>query len=167
MYQFFINVEDSKVIEYLKFLTFLSREEIEELDKKNQEAPHLREAHNALAREVITFIHGEDAYNEALKISKALFSGDIKSLNAKEIEMGFNDLPSIELEGELNIVDALIKAGLAQSKREAREFVSNGAVSINGDKCQDLTFNLSKDKAIENKFIVLRRGKKLYALIRF
>ncbi|CDE26390.1 tyrosine--tRNA ligase [Clostridium sp. CAG:307] len=166
MYQFFINSEDTKVIDYLKFLTFLSKEEIEELDKKNQEAPHLREAHQALAREVITFIHGRDAYDEAVKISHALFSGDIKALTAKEIEMGFGDLPSINLHDNLTLVDALIEASLAKSKREAREFIQNGAVSLNGDKCQDLEHILSMSDAIEGKFIVIRRGKKLYALIK-
>lgn len=166
MYQFFINSEDTKVIDYLKFLTFLSKEEIEELDKKNQEAPHLREAHQALAREVITFIHGRDAYDEAVKISHALFSGDIKALTAKEIEMGFGDLPSINLHDNLTLVDALIEASLAKSKREAREFIQNGAVSLNGDKCQDLEHILSTPDAIEGKFIVIRRGKKLYALIK-
>lgn len=166
MYQFFINSEDTKVIDYLKFLTFLSEEEIEELDKKNQEAPHLREAHQALAREVITFIHGRDAYDEAVKISHALFSGDIKALTAKEIEMGFGDLPSINLHDNLTLVDALIEASLAKSKREAREFIQNGAVSLNGDKCQDLEHILSTSDAIEGKFIVIRRGKKLYALIK-
>lgn len=166
MYQFFINSEDTKVIDYLKFLTFLSKEEIEELDKKNQEAPHLREAHQALAREVITFIHGRDAYDEAVKISHALFSGDIKALTAKEIEMGFGDLPSINLHDNLTLVDALNEASLAKSKREAREFIQNGAVSLNGDKCQDLEHILSTSDAIEGKFIVIRRGKKLYALIK-
>lgn len=166
MYQFFINSEDTKVIDYLKFLTFLSKEEIEELDKKNQEAPHLREAHQALAREVITFIHGRDAYDEAVKISHALFSGDIKALTAKEIEMGFGDLPSINLHDNLTLVDALIEVSLAKSKREAREFIQNGAVSLNGDKCQDLEHILSTSDAIEGKFIVIRRGKKLYALIK-
>ena len=166
MYQFFINSEDTKVIDYLKFLTFLSKEEIEELDKNNQEAPHLREAHQALAREVITFIHGRDAYDEAVKISHALFSGDIKALTAKEIEMGFGDLPSINLHDNLTLVDALIEASLAKSKREAREFIQNGAVSLNGDKCQDLEHILSTSDAIEGKFIVIRRGKKLYALIK-
>ena len=166
MYQFFINSEDSKVIDYLKFLTFLSKEEIEELEKKNNEAPHLREAHQALAREVITFIHGKEAYEEALKVSKALFSGDIKSLTAKEIEMGFNDLPSIEGK-EIALTDALIECKLASSKREAREFIQNGAVLVNGEKVTSLDTILNKDMAIEGKFIVLRRGKKLYALLRY
>ena len=166
MYQFFINSEDSKVIDYLKFLTFLSKEEIEELERKNNEAPHLREAHKALAREVITFIHGKEAYDEAIKISEALFSGNIKSLTADEIAQGFNELPSIEsYEGSL--VDALISSHLASSKREAREFIRNGAVLVNGDKITDEQYQLSKDLAIEGKFIVLRRGKKLYALIKY
>ena len=165
MYQFFINSEDSKVIDYLKFLTFLSKEEIEELERKNQEAPHLREAHKALAREVITFIHGEDAYKEAVKISEALFSGNVKDLTAEQIEMGFNDLPSTE--GGKPLVDTLIEARLATSKREAREFIKNGAVLVNGDKVQDLEYVLTQDKAIEGKFIVIRRGKKLYALVKF
>ena len=166
MYQFFINSEDTKVIDYLKFLTFLSKEKISELEQKHQAAPHLREAHKALAREVITFIHGKEAYEQAVKISNALFSGDIKSLTAKEIEMGFNDLPSVTLEHP-SLVDALIELKLASSKREAREFIRNGAVSINGDKVTEEGFTLSKDIAIEGKFIVVRRGKKLYALIRF
>ena len=165
MYQFFINSEDSKVIDYLKFLTFLSKEEIEELEKKNQEAPHLREAHKALAHEVIKFIHGEEAYNEAVKISEALFSGDIKSLTAKEIEMGFNDLPSINANGQ-TLIGALVEAGLASSNREARQFIQSGAVSVNGDKATDMNLVMDSSVAIEGKFIVLRRGKKLYALVR-
>lgn len=167
MYQFFINSEDSKVIDYLKFLTFLSKEEIEEIEKKHNDKPELREAHQILAREVITFIHGAKAYEEALHISKALFAGDIKSLNAKEIEMGFNDLPLVKLDDAKLLVDVLIEANLAKSKRESREFITNGAVSINGDKCTDLECMLNSDMAIEGKYIVLRRGKKLYALIKF
>lgn len=166
MYQFFINSEDSKVIDYLKFLTFLSKEEIEELERKNQEAPHLREAHKALAREVITFLHGKEAYEQAVKISEALFSGNIKELTADEIEMGFKELPTI-LGHDTTLVDVLIEAKLASSKREAREFIRNGAVLVNGDKVTDEATALTKNDAIEGRFIVLRRGKKLYALIKF
>ena len=166
MYQFFINSEDTKVIDYLKFLTFLSKEEILELERKHNEAPHLREAHNALAKEVITFLHGEAAYEEALKISKALFSGNIKDLTASQIEMGFGDLPSTS-NGNNTLVDTLIELKLASSRREAREFIRNGAVSLNGEKVTDEALVLSSDLAIEGKFIVLRRGKKLYALVRY
>ena len=167
MYQFFINSEDSKVIDYLKFLTFLSQEEILELEEKNKTQPHLREAHKALAREVITFIHGKEAYEQALKISQALFSGNIKDLTAAEIAMGFNDLPTITTTGDKTLVDVLIDTKLASSKREAREFVNNGAVSVNGEKCQALDLIVNKDIAIEGQYVVIRRGKKLYALIKF
>ena len=167
MYQFFINSEDSKVIDYLKFLTFLSKEEIDELEEKNNTQPHLREAHKALAKAVITFIHSEEDYNQALKISSALFSGDIKSLTAKEIAMGFNDLPCVEVTEGTPLVDLLISAGVASSKREAREFLRNGAVSMNGDKVTDEAFVVNKENAIEGQFIVLRRGKKKYALAKF
>ena len=166
MYQFFINAEDEKVIDYLKFLTFLTREEIEDIEKKHKEKPELRLAQQTLAHEVIKFLHGEDAYQEALKISKALFEGDIKSLTREEIEMGFNDLPVNEVEEGASLVDTLISSGLAKSKREAREFITNGAVSINGDKCQDLTKTLTKADAIGNTYVVIRRGKKLYALVK-
>ena len=166
MYQFFINSEDTKVIDYLKFLTFLTKKEIMELEEKHNKEPHLREAHKALAKSVITFLHGEEAYNQAIKISTALFSGNIKDLTANEIEMGFNELPTIEGK-EFMLVDALIEAKLAQSKREAREFIRNGAVLVNGEKVCDEAYMLTKDIAIENKFIVLRRGKKLYSLIKY
>ena len=166
MYQFFINSEDSKVIDYLKFLTFLSKEEIEALEEKNATQPHLREAHKALAHEVITFLHGEAAYEQALKISQALFSGNIKSLTADEIAMGFNDLPSIEGK-DMTLMEALIECKLASSRREAREFIKNGAALVNGEKVTDEAFVLNKDVAIEGRFIVLRRGKKLYSLIRY
>ena len=166
MYQFFINSEDSKVIDYLKFLTFLSKEEIEALEEKNATQPHLREAHKALAHEVITFLHGEAAYEQALKISQALFSGNIKSLTADEIAMGFNDLPSIEGK-DMTLMEALIECKLASSRREAREFIKNGAALVNGEKVTDEAFVLNKDVAIEGRFIVLRRGKKLYSLIKY
>ena len=166
MYQFFINSEDSKVIDYLKFLTFLSKEEIERLEESNKTNPHLREAHKALAREVITFLHGEEAYNDAIRISNALFSGDIKALTAKEIEMGFADLPHAEGK-EAPLADLLIELKLASSKREAREFIRNGAVMINGEKATDEFMIINKDMAIEGKFIVIRRGKKLYALVEY
>ena len=166
MYQFFINSEDAKVIDYLKFLTFLSKEEIEELEKKNAEAPHLREAHKALAKEVITFIHGKEAYEEAVKISEALFSGDIKSLTADQIEMGFNGLTTIDGASDKTLLTGLVEAKLASSNREARQFLQSGAVSVNGDKVTDMNMMLSKENAIEGRYIVLRRGKKLYALVK-
>ncbi len=166
-YQFWINTPDSDVVKRLKQFTFLSKEEIENLEREMVEAPHLRSAQKALAFEVTKFIHGEEATNQAIKVSQALFSGDIKDLTAQEIEMGFSDLEAISLTEDKNIVDVLIELELASSKRESREFVTTGAVSINGEKITDLEFVISKDKAIEGKFIVIRRGKKKYALVKF
>ncbi|MCR5786216.1 MAG: tyrosine--tRNA ligase [Acholeplasmatales bacterium] len=165
MYQFFINSEDEKVIDYLKFLTFLSREEIEKIEEEQKACPEKRIAQQTLAHEVIKFLHGEEAYQQALKISKALFAGDIKSLTAEEIKMGFNDLPLNEVAENTLLVDALISAGLAKSKRESREFITNGAVTINGDKVTDLAYTIKSSDAIGNEFVVVRRGKKLYALL--
>lgn len=166
MYQFFLNVEDVKVIDYLKFLTFLSVDEIEEITKNHLEQPHLRQAHKALAKEVITFIHGEDAFNEAEEISKNLFSGQIKNLSYKQIEDSFGSLPSHKVTEDLNVLDALILCGAAKSKREAREFVSGNSVMINGEKINDLDFVVTKAAAFGNKATVIRRGKKLYFIIR-
>ena len=165
MYQFFINSEDSKVIDYLKFLTFLSKEEIEALEAKNNEAPHLREAHKALAKEVISFIHSEEKYDEAVRISNALFSGKINELNAKEIEQAFDGFERTKLVEDKNLVDILVEIKAASSKREARQFIENGAVSVNGEIKKDLSFMVGKECAIEDKYIVIRRGKKLYYLI--
>lgn len=167
LYQFLINVEDEKVIDYLKFLTFLSVEEILELEKSNNEEPHLRCAHKALAREVITFLHGKEEFDSAEKISEVLFKGNIKELNAKQIEEGFAKVPSFTLNSEMNIVDLLVDYKIVSSRREAREFLSNNAISLNGEKVTDENLIVTNDMAIENKYIVIRRGKKNYYLLKF
>ena len=127
----------------------------------------MRIAHKALAREVITFIHGEDAYNEAVKISESLFSGNIKSLTSKEIEMAFKGLDKITINDDMNIVDFLIDTGVCSSKRESREFVSNNSISINGEKISDLDFIINRSIAIDNKYVIVRRGKKKYFIMCF
>ena len=166
MYQFFINSEDSKVIDYLKFLTFLSVEEIEALEAKNKEQPHLREAHKALAKEVITFLHGESAYVEALEMSQMLFSGNIQNLTIDQVKILFEGVESVEVDTDLNILDALVLSKAASSKREAREFVNGGSISINGTKVQDLEFLVSKENAFGKEATVIRRGKKKYVVLK-
>ena len=162
LYQYLINVDDEMVIDYLKIFTFLSVDEIMELEKKNQEQPELREAHKALAREIICDLHGEDSYNEAVKISESLFSGDIKNFTAKDVEVAFKGLDPFTVSEDLNVVDLLVNSGVCSSKREAREFVGNGSITINGERVTDLEFVLTKDKCIESKYVVIRRGKKKY-----
>ena len=166
MYQFFINSEDDKVIDYLKFLTFLTPEEIMELEEKNKTQPHLREAHQALAREVITFLHGKEAYEEAVNISKMLFSGQIQSLTLEQVKVCFEGVPSVEINEDLNILDALITCGAAKSKREAREFVNGGSILINGERIKDVEFTVCKANAFGSEATVIRRGKKNYFVIK-
>ena len=161
LFQYLINSDDSKVIEYLKVYTFLSREEIEKLEKSNLENPHLREAHKALAREIITDLHGEESYKKALRISEALFSGDVCNLSIDEIMEAFKDVAHFEAKDN-NIVDFLVNNGIASSKREAREFVTNNSISINNKKVNDLEYNITKKDALYNKAIIVRRGKKKY-----
>ena len=167
LYQYLINVDDEMVISYLKIFTFLSVDEINELEKSNKEHPELREAHKALAREIITDLHGEEAYNEALNISEALFSGDIKNLTSNDIEMAFKGLDKLVIDKDMNIVDFLVEFNICSSKREAREFVNNNSISINGEKINDLEFTINKSIAIDNKYVVVRRGKKKYFIACF
>ena len=167
LYQYLINVDDEMVIDYLKIFTFLSKEEIDELDRKNQEHPELRQAHKMLAKCIITDLHGEDSYNEAVKISQSLFSGDIKNLTVKEIEEAFKGLDTYEIHNDINIVDLLVEAKICSSKREAREFITSNSISINGQKVTDLEFYITKDVSIEQKYIVIRRGKKKYYIVVF
>ena len=167
LYQYLINVDDEMVIDYLKIFTFLNKEEIETLEKKNKEHPELREAHKALAKEIITDLHGENSYNEAVEISEALFSGDIKNLNSKEIEMAFKGLTPHIINEEKNIVDLLVEASICSSKREAREFINNSSITLNGEKIENQEFIVNKNVSIEQKYAVIRRGKKKYYIISF
>ena len=167
LYQYLINVDDEMVIDYLKIFTFLTKEEIEELDQKNKEHPELREAHKMLAKCIITDLHGEEAYLEAVQISDTLFRGDISSLSGKEIEAAFHGLPRNELHEEKNIVDFLVEFGICSSKREAREFLSNGSILLNGKKVEDVHLMITRSLAIEGKYLVVRRGKKKYYIVIF
>ncbi len=160
LYQYLINLEDSMIIEYLKKLTFLSKEEIEAIEKRHLENPHLREAHKALAREVITDLHGKEEYEKAVKISEALFSGNVKSLSKDEILMCFKDVPSFDIKEGVKLIDMLIDNGICSSKREAREFIKAGSISINDSKVSDEEMALDKSLAIDGEILVIKRGKK-------
>ena len=167
-YQFWINQSDEDVIKFLKYFTFLSKEEINQLEQSKEEAPHKREAQKALAENVTRFIHGEDALNDAIRISQALFSGDLKSLSAKELKEGFKDVPQVELsKNTTNIIDALIETGIGSSKRQAREDVNNGAIYINGERQQDVNYELTDEDKIEGAFTIIRRGKKKYFMVNY
>ena len=166
-YQFWINTADADVVKYLKIFTFLSHEEIEQLDKAVQEEPHLRKAQKVLAEEMTRLIHGENSLQQAIKISQALFSGDVSSLSAAEIAQGFKDVPAYTSHNEENLVDLLVAAKISPSKRQAREDISNGAVTVNGEKITDTTYALTETDRIEGQFTIIRRGKKKYTLIKY
>lgn len=162
IYQYLINADDSKVEEYLKVFTFLTPEEIMDVMEKHNAEPHLRIAQKTLAREIITDLHGKESFEQALRISESLFSGDIKSFTEKEIESAFKGLEPFTITEDKNIVDLLVEASVVSSKREAREFLSNGSITINGDKVTDLDFIVTKSNALHSKYVIIRRGKKKY-----
>jgi len=166
-YQFWANTDDRDVVKYLKYFTFLSKEEIEELARKVEAEPHKREAQKTLAEEMTRFVHGEEMLEQAKRITAALFSGDIKSLTADEIEQGFKEMPTYEAGPETkNIVDWLVDLGIEPSKRQAREDINNGAISMNGERISDVGHEVTADQAIGGRFIIIRKGKKNYSLVK-
>jgi len=167
LYQYLINSDDAMVENYLKVFTFFTKEEIEDIMKKHLEKPEERFAQKELARAFITDLHGEESYNHAKELSEILFSGDVSKLSSKEIEEVFNGVPKFNIESEDNILDFLVKYGILTSKREAREFVSSGSITLNGEKITDMDLIVTKDMAIEGKYIIIRRGKKKYYLGNF
>jgi tyrosyl-tRNA synthetase len=168
-YQFWINTDDRDVVKFLKYFTFLTLEEIAAIEAEFNAAPEKRSAQKALAKEVTTLVHGAQAYEQAVKISQALFNGEIKSLTAAEIQQGFKDVPTYEVSAEEShqLVELLVAAKIEPSKRQAREDVQNGAIYINGERVQDLAAEITDAEKIENQFTVIRRGKKKYFLLKY
>ena len=160
MYQYLINLEDSMIIKYLKMLTFLTPNEIEEIEKQHNEAPHLRIAHKALAKDIITGLHGEEEYNKAVKISEALFGGTLEGLSADDLIPLAKQVPSIKLTEDVKLIDMLVDNQICSSKREAREMLEANAISLNNDKHTDENEIINKDLAIDGKVIIIRKGKK-------
>ena len=163
LYQFLINTEDEVIIDYLKKLTFLTKEEIEELEKEHLNAPHLRLAQKRLAKEIISDLHGEDAYYEAENISQLLFAGEIKKVPLNDLKVGLKNVPHFEIK-EDTILNTLVSTQICSSKREANEFLRNGAISVNGEIIKDPEYAISKNIALNNEIVVIRRGKKKYYL---
>lgn len=162
IYQYLINSDDSKVLEYLKVFTFLSKEEIEDIYKQQQAAPETRIAQKTLAWEVVKDIHGQAEADNAVNVSQKLFAGDFKGLSVKDIKSGMKSVPSFDFTEELPLVDVLVNNKIASSKREAREFISGNAISVNGEVINDPAKVITKDMAIEGEILIFRRGKKKY-----
>ena len=160
LYQYLFNSSDELVESYLKIFTFLSKEEIEDIMSKHKENEHLRLAQKTLAFEVVKDIHSEEEALKAIKISQGLFGGAVSELSVKDIEVAFKGVPTFEVEEGITLLDLLVNNGVAQSRREAREFLNAGSIVINDVKHQDENEVITKDIAIEGKILVIRRGKK-------
>ncbi len=165
-YQFFLNSQDEDVINYLKVFTFLELDEIKELEESLKESAHLRLAHKKLAEEITKFVHGEEALKQVLKISECLFTGDISSLTVEEIETYFTHIKQEEVNTGIMLLDFIVEVGLATSKRQAREFVSAGSITVAGEKLMDEKLVITSDMAIGGKYMMVKRGKKKFAFVR-
>lgn len=165
-YQFWLGVSDEEVIQRLKQYTFLSKEEIEEVEAKWNEARELRYAQKVLAKEVTLIVHGKEGLEKAQRITDAVFNGDVTKLSKEEIEDAFKDDKVVEVNEELNVVDLLALSGLAQSKSEARKLVQGGGVSLNGLKVTDISYVVKKENAIDNVYTFIKKGKKNHCLIK-
>lgn len=164
LYQYFYNTTDEDAIKYLKVFTFLTRNEIEDCTREHLANPGARIAQKKLAYEVTKDIHGKDAAEEAIRMSNVLFSGEVQTLNAKEIEEVLGGYSKTALEGDMPILDLLVKTGAATSKTQAKTFLQQNSVSINGEKVTDINKVITKNDTIADKYVIIRRGKKNYYL---
>ncbi len=162
LYQYLINTDDEMVIHYLKVFTFLSKEEIEAIEKEQLQHPESRVAQKALAREIITDLHGKEEFEKAEEMSQLLFSGNIQKLSVNDLRIGLKDVPHFDITEEMNLVEFLVNHKIASSKREAREWITAGSITVNGKRITDLDFIVSKENALEQTLTIVRRGKKKY-----
>ncbi|MEF9967074.1 MAG: tyrosine--tRNA ligase, partial [Longicatena sp.] len=165
MYQFLVNSEDEKVIDYLKKLTFLSKEVIDDLEEKVKNEPFRREAQKMLAKEVVGFLHGDAEYDKAVKITNALFKGNIKELDADEISDALHGFEISEVHDAISLSDVLVQANIASSKREAREWIKQGSIQVNGEKISDEAFLVKKENALSQNRTLIKKGKRNYYVI--
>ena len=161
LYQYLINSDDTKVEEYLKVYTFLNKQEIDDIMEKHKEQPHLRIAQEKLAQEFITDLHGENQYLNAKQISEALFKNDIKNLSDEQLSQAFKGVPTFKLEKGKTILEILTENNIASSRREAREFLNNNAITLNGETINDENYKIDNNK----KYNIIRKGKKKYFVL--
>jgi len=170
-YQFWVRIDDRDVVRYLKYFTFLSRDEVEELASQHEAEPHARIAHKALAREVTTLVHGEEAVTEAIRASEILFGGELEGITEATFREVAGEVPTCELStdrfgGEgLWLPELLHEAGLAQSRGQARKDVKGGGVYVNGKRIDDEQHKLTTSDLMFEKYVLLRRGKRNYAVV--
>lgn len=166
-YQFWLNVADSDIIDYLKRLSMHTPDEIMAMEAEMKEHPENRPGQKALAEELTEMVHGADGLAKAKKITETLFHGSIKELSGSELKDGLKDAPKAEIEDGALLIDALAECGLAKSKSEARKLIQQGSVQVNGDKVTDLEATLKQADAFDQEFAILKKGKKNYCVLTF
>ncbi|MDA0688825.1 MAG: tyrosine--tRNA ligase [Proteobacteria bacterium] len=167
-YQFWLNVADADAYNFLRFFTFLSPAEIKDIEESDRQAQGRPEAQGILAREVTELLHGKAGLDAAVRISEALFSGELSRLTEADLQqLELDGLPCTILEsGASGIVEALVSTELARSNKMAREFIGNNAVNVNGQTINDVEFALASAGALHGKYFILRRGKKMFHLLK-
>jgi tyrosyl-tRNA synthetase len=167
LYQYFLNSSDQDVIHYLKVFTFLDQQTISQLETQTTKEPHLRIAQKRLAEELVELIHGKSKLAEAIQLTQLLFEGEIKKIDANQLKLALSGVNKLETAESISIIDALVSLNAATSKREARELLTKGTYTLNGDKIEDVELMLDKNRAINKEFYVIRKGKKNYFLVVF
>ncbi len=171
-YQFWLNADDADVIHYLKFYTFFTEEEIAALDQETKDHPENRAAQKTLAKELTLMMHGQTALDKAVQASQALFGGDITGLSAADIADVFSEVPASDMSADrfggdgMNVVDVLVESGFLKSKGEARRGIQEGGVYVNNRRVTDAAMNVTISDFIEGKYLILRRGKKNYSMVK-
>jgi len=168
-YQYWINLDDSLSVTLLRYFTFLPMDEIAAIEADMAENAWKRNAQRTLAEEVTRLVHGQEALDRAANISRALFSGEVDQLAESEIEEGLRDVPTFDVSatGQVGLISLLADAGISPSKRRAREDVQNGAILLNGQRVKDPQASVGFDHLLHGKYLVIRRGKSSYHLIRW
>jgi tyrosyl-tRNA synthetase len=164
LYQYFVNVPDADAINYVKIFTFLTPDDIISLEKIHHASPGSRIGQKKLAEEITRLIHGEQGLQEALQITEAFFSGAIQTLTEKQIQSSLGSIAK-PLAFDMPIEDVLVVIGAASSKREAKEFITNKSITVNGNVIDQIATLITKTDALFHRYTIIRRGKKNYYLI--
>jgi tyrosyl-tRNA synthetase len=172
-YQFLIQVEDAQVVQLLKYFTFLTREEIDALAAQHAAAPQNRDAHRKLALELTTLIHGADAAKDAIRASEILFGGSLEGITEKQFDEVIAEVPNVTLSKDIlgqpagALIDVLVASQLCPSKGQARKDIQANGINVNNTRVTDIALTLTTDNLLFGKFVLLRKGKRNYALVKF
>ncbi len=164
-YQYFVNCSDDDIVDFTRRLSMTTPEEINALEAEFKEAPHKRAMQIALAKELTLLLHGEEGLATAEAMTQALFSGNVQDLTSNQIRSAFADSNTIDVSEDQNLVDLLIETKIMPSKREARQMIGQGAISVNGQVIKDLDYVVTKEQAFDKSLTLIRKGKKTYYIL--